>query len=223
MSDRQLAVIFDMDGVLVDSYQAHFESWLALARECGFEFAEHQFAVTFGQTSRDIIASLWDDPPPSDRIAEMAERKEALYREIIARDFPVMAGAPELVRSLQVAGFKLALGSSGPPANVAVAIEGLGLGECFSVIVTGDEVTRGKPDPQVFLVAAEKLGVAPGNCAVIEDAPAGIEAASRAGMASVALTGTAPADRLATADLVVRRLDELTPGIVTKLISRAHG
>ena len=153
----------------------------------------------------------------------MAERKEALYREIIARDFPVMAGAPELVRSLQVAGFKLALGSSGPPANVAVAIEGLGLGECFSVIVTGDEVTRGKPDPQVFLVAAEKLGVAPGNCAVIEDAPAGIEAASRAGMASVALTGTAPADRLATADLVVRRLDELTPGIVTKLISRAHG
>jgi beta-phosphoglucomutase len=222
MSDRQLAVIFDMDGVLVDSYQAHFESWLALARECGFEFSEHQFAVTFGQTSRDIIASLWDDPPPPDRIAEMDDRKEALYREIIARDFPVMAGARELIRSLQAAGFKLALGSSGPPANVAVAIEGLGLGECFSATVTGDEVACGKPDPQVFLKAAEKLGVAPANCAVIEDAPSGVEAANRAGMASVALTGTAPADRLAAADLVVRRLDELTPGIVTKLIRRSR-
>ncbi len=219
---RQLAVIFDMDGVLVDSYRAHFASWLALARECGFEFTERQFAATFGRTSRDIIANLWPDPPPDERIAEMDDRKEALYREIISKDFPAMDGARELIRALHAAGFKLAVGSSGPPENVAVALDGLGLGECFSAAVTGAEVTRGKPDPEVFLKAAEKLGVPPQSCAVVEDAPAGIEGANRARMASVALTGTARRQKLAHAHLVVDSLDALRPARLAELI-KAHG
>jgi beta-phosphoglucomutase len=220
MTHKALAVIFDMDGVLVDSYHAHFESWLALARLCGFEFTEQDFATTFGRTSRDIIAHFWGAGLPEQRIAEMDARKEALYRDIIARDFPAMDGARELIGALHEAGFRLAVGSSGPPENIEVTMQGLGLPDCFSATVTGQDVTRGKPDPQVFLTAAERLGVPPGRCAVVEDAPAGVEAANRAGMASVALTGTALRDKLAHADLVIDSLRELSPGVVAELIGR---
>ena len=222
MNRNGLAVIFDMDGVLVDSYHAHFESWLALARECGFEFTEGDFAATFGRTSRDIIAHFWGAGLPERRIAEMDARKEALYRDLIARAFPAMPGARELIRGLHGAGFALAVGSSGPPENVEVTMEGLCLRECFAAAVTGEDVTRGKPDPQVFLIAAGRVGVEPGRCAVIEDAPAGVEAANRAGMASVALTGTAPRPKLAHADLVVDSLAELSPESIADLIGRTR-
>ena len=218
---NELAVIFDMDGVLVDSYRAHFESWLAMAHECGFEFTERQFAATFGRTSRDIIAHFWGEGLSDERIAEMDGRKEALYRKSISADFPVMDGARELIRALHEEGFKLAVGSSGPPANVAVTMKGLALEDCFAATVSGMEVTAGKPDPQVFLKAAEKLGVAPERCAVIEDAPAGVEAARRAGMAAIAITGTAPREELAQrAHFVVESLRQLSVEIIARLIRR---
>ena len=132
-----------------------------------------------------------------------------------------MDGARELVRALHQAGFKLAVGSSGPPENVEAALNGLGTGECFSATVTGLDVTRGKPDPQVFLIAAERLAIEPARCAVVEDAPAGVEAANRAGMASVALTGTAPREGLAHADLIVESLRELSPEVIAELIAQA--
>ncbi|GAG50504.1 unnamed protein product, partial [marine sediment metagenome] len=175
---------------------------------------------TFGRTSRDIIAHFWFEGLAEDRIAEMDARKEGLYRRIIAGDFPAMDGARELIRALHHAGFKLAVGSSGPPENVEVTMNGLGMGECFSATVTGVDVTRGKPDPQVFLIAAERLGAEPVCCAVVEDAPAGVEAANRAGMASVALTGTAPREKLADADLIVDCLRELSPQVIQRLIRR---
>ncbi len=218
---NELAVIFDMDGVLVDSYRAHFESWLAMARECGFEFTERRFAATFGRTSRDIIAHFWGEGLSDERIAEMDGRKEALYRKSISADFPVMDGARELIRALHEEGFKLAVGSSGPPANVAVTMQGLAREDCFAATVSGMEVTAGKPDPQVFLKAAEKLGVAPERCAVIEDAPAGVEAARRAGMAAIAITGTAPREKLAQrAHFVVESLPQLSVEIIARLIRR---
>ncbi len=221
MTDEALGVIFDMDGVLVDSYRAHFESWLAMARECGFEFTEEQFARTFGRTSRDIIAHFWGEGLSDERMAEMDDHKEALYREAIAAHFPAMDGARELVGALRAAGFRLAVGSSGPPENVAVAVEGLDMGDCFQATVSGMDVTHGKPHPEVFLKAAEKLGVPPERCAVIEDAPAGIEAARRAGMAAIAITGTASRERLAEkAHRVVESLRQLTPEAIAELIRR---
>lgn len=213
-----LAVIFDLDGVLVDSYQAHYESWRRLAAEQGLDYSRAQFAATFGRTSRDILAHHWPRPLTEEQVAAADERKEALYRQLIRRDFPVMIGARELVRALHAASFALAVGSSAPPANVQVSLEGLGLKELFSAAVTGQDVTRGKPDPQVFLLAAQRLGVPPAGCAVVEDAPAGIEAARRAGMAAIALTGTAGREQLAAADLVVDRLDELNPPRIADLI-----
>ncbi|MCK4602695.1 MAG: HAD family phosphatase [Phycisphaerae bacterium] len=218
MTDK--AVIFDMDGVLVDSYRAHFESWRRLAGKYGFEFTERQFAATFGKTSREIIRQFFSHAVDEADIGRWDEQKEQFYREILQADFPEMDGAGELIRALHKAGFALAIGSSGPPENVAVVAKCLPAGELISATVNAYDVTHGKPDPDVFLQAAGKLGVEPYSCAVIEDAPVGVEAAHRAGMAAVAITGTAPAEKLDAADLVVDSLRQLSPKIISELIEK---
>jgi len=212
-------VIFDMDGVLVDSYRAHFESWRRMAAEHGLAMTEDQFASVFGRTSRDIVAHFWGQGLTDRQIAAMDDRKEAIYREIIGADFPEMDGAHELLADLRSAGFRLAIGSSGPPANIAVVLGRLGGPGVVDATVNGMEVTRGKPDPQVFLLAAGKLSLPPGSCAVVEDAVAGVQAARAAGMAAVAVTGTTPRGRLALlAGLVVDSLRELAPQRFEELI-----
>lgn len=217
------AVIFDMDGVLVDSYQAHYRSWQEVAASLGRDMTPEQFAATFGQTSREIIASLWPELGRCEAdIALLDNRKEAAFRQILARDFPAMPGARSLLESLHEAGFALGLGSSGPPENVKLVLSRLGVQRLFGAVITGMDVTRGKPDPEVFLLAAQRLGVPPVQCAVVEDAPLGIAAAKAAGMASVGLVSTGRTrEALAQADLVVDRLDELSPPIFHGLIA-AH-
>jgi beta-phosphoglucomutase len=213
------AVIFDVDGVLVDSYQAHFQSFRAMLEELGTEFTESQFRATFGRTTRDIVAELHDGKMTDEEIRDFDDRKEALYRDIVRKDFPAIDGAADLVEMLADSGFAMAVGSSGPPENVQLTLDSLACGKLFSAQVTGGDVTRGKPDPQVFLLAAQRLGVSPGRCAVVEDAPAGVEAANRAEMASIALVGTATRDQLSHARLVVDSLRELSPSIIAKMIN----
>jgi len=186
-----IGVIFDMDGVLLDSFQAHFESWKHVAAEHGFNLTRDQFATDFGRTSREVIAETWGriaDSP--ERVKAIDARKEGLYRTIIQRTRPIMPGAIELIDGLRSAGIRLAIGSSGPPPNIQVALDLIGRRSSFQAIVTGADVQRGKPDPQVFLVAADRLGLDPGCCVVIEDAPVGVQAAHNAGMATIALVST---------------------------------
>lgn len=226
MPTAPYAVIFDIDGVLIDSYQPHFESWAIIARELGQVVTQEQFARGFGRTSKDIIKLWWSDvlgdAMTDAKVAELDDRKEAAYREVIARTKPVMAGAVELIDALHAAGLRLAVGSSAPPANVDLSLAILERGDKVEARVTGRDVTRGKPDPQVFLTGAQRLGVEPRRCAVIEDAPAGIAAANAAGMVSIGLLGTADAAGLGAARLIVRSLAELNPRLIQKLIDDAH-
>lgn len=211
------AVIFDVDGVLIDSYQAHYQSWQAMFAEKRVSFTEQEFRQTFGRTSHDIIAALYGKDLSDAEIRSWDDRKEALYRDIIRKSFPAIDGAVELLDTLAADGFQLAVGSSGPPENISLTLECLGRTELFAAKVTRVDVTRGKPDPQVFQIAAQRLGAEPGECVVVEDAPAGIEAANRAGMASVALIGTATREELSHAVLVVGSLRELSPEILRNL------
>ena len=217
------AVIFDMDGVLVDSYEAHFASWNRMLRTKGLEMSHDDFAATFGRTSREIIRQFWPDAAGDDAtVAAWDAEKEAAYRAILREHFPAMDGAAELIAALHEAGFALAIGSSGPPENVQVVLECLPHGELFDAKVTGRDVTHGKPHPEVFQKAAAKLGVEPARCAVVEDAPAGVEAALRAGMTPVALTGTAERAKLAEkAAIVVDSLRELSPELLREWIDRS--
>jgi beta-phosphoglucomutase len=217
------AVIFDMDGVLVDSYQAHFDSWRQTAQAHGLDMTEQQFAETFGRTTREIITALWGDSVSGDRVAEWDDQKELAYRRILDANFPEMDGARQLLSTLQTAGFKLAVGSSGPPENVELVLEHLGA-DLFSAAVTARDVTHGKPHPEVFLKAAAKLQVEPPECLVVEDAPAGVQAARNAGMIAIAITGTAPREKLAEqAHMVIDSLSELSPAIINSLISDSTG
>ena len=182
------AVLFDLDGVLVDSYAAHMRSWRRLAAEEGLPFSERDFARSFGRTSRESIAVYW--PGRASATARLDARKERLFRDEISAAFPAMDGGVELVRALHAAGFALALASSAPPENVELALERLELVTSFGTVVTGHDVQRGKPDPQVFLLAAEWLGAPPAQCVVVEDAPVGVAAAHAGGMQAVALLST---------------------------------
>ena len=213
------AVIFDADGVLIDSYRAHFEAWQAMGRELGIDLTEDRFAGTFGMRNEDLMHLLWDDAVPEADVPRWSDWKEARYREILLAAFPAMDGAVDLIDALRAAGFRLAVGSSGPPANVDVCIRGLAREDAFGATVDGAQVTRGKPEPEVFLKAAETLGVPPARCAVVEDAVAGVEAARRAEMTAVGLTGTTTRAALsARAHLVVDSLRDLSPERIAALI-----
>jgi beta-phosphoglucomutase len=216
------AAIFDMDGVLVDTYHSHFQSWLLMANRAGLTFTEAEFAPTFGRTSREIIAHFWGNGRFSDaEIAALDAEKEAAFREIIAKDFPSMSGVEKLLTDLHAAGWKLAVGSSGPPENVDLTLDRLGKRDLFGAVVTGMDVTRGKPDPQVFLLAAERLKIPASQCVVIEDAKPGIAAAHAAGMVGVGFVSTGRTrEELSEADMLVGSLAELSPKVLGKLIRR---
>ncbi len=219
---RDYAAIFDMDGVLIDSYAAHFRSWREVAATEGIDFNETMFAHSFGRTSREIIDYVWGSGRLSDdEIAALDMRKEAAFRDLVEGDFPVMPGIRDVLTALSQSGFRLAVGSSGPPENIALALGKIDRGELFDAIVTGADVSRGKPDPQVFLLAAERLGVAPSRCAVIEDAPAGVAAANAAGMASVGFVSTGRSwSELGAARAIVGSAEQIAPPMLCELIDR---
>lgn len=182
-------VIFDMDGVLIDSAEPHFQSWVLLAGELGTTITREQYTVTFGRRNEDVIPALFG-PTPAERLPALAARKEEHYRRLVRRDPPIMPGAVELLHALHQSGARLAVGSSGPRVNVELMLEAMRTQELFRAVICGEDVARGKPDPQVFQLAAQRMELAPGRCVVIEDAPAGVQAARAAGTRAQALLTT---------------------------------
>jgi beta-phosphoglucomutase len=222
ITKAQLGVIFDVDGVLLDSYQMHFQCWMSLAAEDGIVITESEFRSLFGRRGQEIARQVWGPELSEQHIVSIHRRKQALYRESLQRNLPAMDGAVQLIDKLVEAGWVLAVGSSAPYANVEMTLEGLGRKQAFSAIVTGSDVTQGKPDPRVFLLAAQRMSLEPSHCAVIEDAPAGIAAAVAGGMTAIALLGTARADRFPQAHLVVDSLHQLSSKRIARLIQAQH-
>lgn len=219
------AVIFDVDGVLVDSYAAHLESWRRVYNQLGWQLSDEEFATTFGRTTREILQHRWPSDRPLDdaTLHALDAQKEQLYREIAAADFPLMSGAVSLIRALHHDGFRLAVGSSAPAENVRLSLRHVDPDQLVEVAITGDDVTLGKPHPQVFLLAAQRLGVANSCCVVVEDAPAGIEAAHRAGMKCIGMRSQGrTAQALAAADAQVDQLAQITPELLRALLRNAY-
>ena len=200
------AVLWDLDGTLVDSADYHWQSWRDTAAAEGIQLTYEQFLRSFGQKNDRILRGWLGDDTPADRIQRIGDAKEAEYRRLaLEHGLTALPGATAWVARLRGAGWRQAIASSAPRANVDVMLRALGVVDAFEAIVSAEDVTAGKPDPRVFLTAAERLGVPPERCVVVEDAAAGIEAARRAGMRTVGVSRT---ERL-TSDVFVESLADL--------------
>jgi len=204
------AVIWDLDGVIADTAPFHFLAWQRVAQDRGTTFTETDFKQTFGKRNPEIIAEKFGRDFSPQEIDSLARKKEELFRRIAKQSIRPFPGVLNLLLSLKAASWRTALVSSTPGENIRLITGSLGIAGFFDTMVADKDVMRGKPDPEGFLLAAERLGVSPASCVVIEDAVAGVRAAGDAGMKCIAVTNTHPAEKLAEADKIVDSLETVT-------------
>ena len=190
--------VFDLDGTLVDNIRFHFAAFRALAERLGKVMDEATFQSFNGLKNEDIFPRFLGRPLTPEEIGALSDEKESAYRTLYLPELAAHRGAPELLARLRAAGVKLAVASSAPPANRAMVLEGLGWIDRFDAVVASEGL-RGKPAPDIFLAAAERIGVAPADCLAFEDAANGVQAAAAAGMTVVGVTTNVPAADLVSA------------------------
>lgn len=217
--NKAKAVIWDMDGVIADTAPYHFSAWQEVFRKRGVNFTEEDFRHSFGQRNDTIIRDTLGEDTSWAEINEISSEKEENFRRRIRQNLKPLPGVIKLITFLKQHRFKMALASSAPIENIQLLIKGLGINDRFQSITSDKDVTEGKPNPQVFLLAAQKLEVKPKNCVVIEDAVAGVTAAKRAGMYCLAITNTHPRTSLLEADFIVDTLEEVTVNDLERLLS----
>ncbi len=202
------ALLWDLDGVIVNSGEYHYEAYRELLSGLGHEMSrEDYFLRLFGRRNFDILRDVLGDRP-QDEIERLARRKEEIFRRRAAGRVRALPGAAELLSDARREGLRQAIVSSTPRQNIAFVLGALGLTGSFEAIVGEEDVSRGKPDPEGFVVAARRLRVGPDGCVVLEDAPDGIAAGKAAGMRCIGVATTRPPERLTQADLVVDSLED---------------
>ena len=206
----QLGALFDWDGVVIDSSEQHEESWELLAAEIGKPLPADHFLRGFGMKNQVIIPRIlrWTDDP--DEIHHYSLRKEQLYREIVReRGIQPLPGVVELLRMLSRHEVRCAVASSTHRENIETIFDVIGVRPFFDAVVTAEDVSHGKPDPEVFLKSAERIGCPPEACVVFEDAHVGIEAGLAAGAKVIAVATTNPLESLGKAHLAVASLEDV--------------
>lgn len=212
------AILWDMDGTIVNSAEYHWLSWRDVLQNEGYPITYAQFAQTFGQRNDTILRGYFGSAITPGDIARIAEEKETCYRHYVrTRGIHLLPGVQHWLHRLHSNGWQQALASAAPRQNVETILEVLAIGSYFHAIVSAEDVQHGKPDPQVFLKAAEAVQVPPAQCVVIEDAPAGLEAARRAGMYAVGVRTT---HHELEADRVVDTLEELAADTFDQLVGK---
>lgn len=209
-SPRTGAILWDLDGVIVDSGEWHYAAYVKVLGQRGVELTrERYYASLFGRRNWDILRDVLGELP-REEIEEVAREKERAFRELVRGHIEPLPGAKELLRRAHEAGLKQSIVSSTPRENIELIVETLGVREWLDAIVGEEDSERGKPDPQPFTTAADRLGVPYERCVVIEDAPEGIEAGKSAGMQTIGVATTRPVKRLMEtgADLVVESLED---------------
>ena len=204
------AFIFDIDGTIIDSMRYHERSWdLFLTQRGVVTTGEDFFRRTAGRTGVEVMRELFGPLSDADAHA-LVKEKECIYRDLFRPQFREIEGFKAFAREAKTAGVRLACATAGDPDNIAFALGGLEMEAFFDAAVGAHDVARGKPEPDLFLLAAQRIGACPAECLVFEDAPLGIEAARRAGMRAVAIASTVPADELGAPDHVIARAQDFT-------------
>jgi beta-phosphoglucomutase len=203
------AVLWDLDGTLVDSAEHHWIAWREVMAHEGHPVTPEVFTSSFGHRNDTILRGLLGPDLSDEEVDRIAGAKEALYRRLVReRGLDLLPGARMWLERLKGSGWRQAVASSAPTANIEAAMDAIGVTALFEALVSADEVGVGKPDPAVFLAAADRVGVPPGRCVVVEDAPAGLEGARRAGMRCVGVLSAHHPELVA--DLVVPSLESLS-------------
>jgi HAD superfamily hydrolase (TIGR01509 family) len=217
------ALLFDLDGTLIDSMPHHHNAWVEWYARRGLPMNAGQFfAATAGRSNAEILLDLFPDLSVAEHVA-MADDKEAIYRELATGSLALIHGAQAFVAQARASGCKLAVCTASTLPNMALAFERYGIDTWVDTITSPADGLRGKPHPDIFLEAAKRLGLAPEHCVVFEDAPLGVEGARRAGMKAVALTTTLPADAFAEFDNLLAIAPDFTTLDLSDLMrQRAH-
>ncbi len=213
---RLRAILWDMDGVIVDTYAGHLASWTQALEEVGQSFNEETFKRTFGMNNRLILKTIYGRDLEESFVQQVSDRKEELFRADIRGKVQALPGVLEWLKRFQDMGLKQAVASSAPQANIDALMDELGIRNYFQAEAAGATL-RGKPDPAVFLLAAKLLEVEPRECLVIEDSIAGVEAGVRSGGRVLAVLTTNPAEKLSAAHLIVKDLTLLTVETLAQL------
>jgi len=201
------AVLWDLDGTLIDSEEFHWIAWRATMAREGITITREQFLSSFGQRNDSILPRWLGARVTPDQIEKIGNAKEEMYRGLIRRyGIAPLPGVERCVHRLHNEGWLQAIASAAPRANVEAILASLSAAHIFQGIVSAEDVHHGKPDPEVYLLAASRLGVSPNCCIVVEDAAAGVEGARRAGMKSIGVNRNVA---YLPADVVVRSLELL--------------
>ncbi len=209
------AVLWDMDGTLIDSEELHWISWRNTMTNEDITISREQFLSSFGQRNDSIIPRWLGAASTPERIERIGNAKEEMYRDLVRRDgVSPLPGVTNWLHRLHSQGWLQAIASSAPRANVEAILEALAAADIFQTIVSAEDVHRGKPDPEVYLTAAARVGALPGRCIVVEDAESGIEGARNAGMKSIGVSR-----KHLAADVVVQSLDQLDSDAFDRLLT----
>ncbi len=214
--------LWDMDGVLVDTGEFHYQAWTNTLALYNIPFSHELFWETFGMNNWGILNRLLGHEPDRALYEAISHQKEEMFRQIVRGKAKPLPGVVKMLRFLKSKGIRQAIASSAPPENIDALVDDLGLRASFDAIVSGYKLS-GKPAPDVFLASAQAIGIPPQECMVIEDAVAGVEGAKRAGMLCLAVTNTNSAEKLQMADCVVDSLLEMEPDTIEKLLKLTPG
>ncbi len=211
------AVLWDMDGVLIDTEMYHEQAWMETFADLGHPITRQVFKETFGMNNASILETILGERPSPEKIDEIGGQKEELFRALIHGKAELLPGVRDWLDQFKGWGMPMAMASSAPVDNIDALVDELEVRSYFNALVSGADLP-GKPNPDVYLKAAKMIGAAPSQCIVIEDAIAGVAGALAAEMKCIAVTTTNPAEALKAAHLVLPDLRALTVGMVESLL-----
>ncbi len=221
-TNRPAALIFDMDGVIVDNSKYHNLSWIEFCKRCGKHITAEEVERRFGNTNAEYIRSVFGPEVSEENILRYGEEKEAIYREMYASEMRPASGLIDLLHRAGEKNIPCAVATSAPPSNVKFVLDGTDVRRYFRLVVDADHVTKGKPDPEIYLTTATLLQAAPEDCVVFEDSFFGIRAGKAAGMKVVALTSSYPAEKIkaeTSPDMIIDGFENLDLGMIENLFT----
>ncbi|MGI8950586.1 MAG: HAD family hydrolase [Chitinophagaceae bacterium] len=220
---NSIAVIFDLDGTLIDNNSFHIKAWQEFYKKRNRVLTEEEFIKNFnGKTNADVLKYVFEEPLTANENEKYTNEKEALYREIYLQHIRPVKGLLNLLAHLQNAEIPMAIATSGILVNINYMFEHIPIKKYFKEVVYSAHIKKGKPHPEIYLVTAKKLNVLPENCVVFEDSVAGIQSAKAAGMKVIAITTTHTPEELKQADKLIKNFDEISLQEIVQLIQLQH-